>query len=206
MRAKPGVRGRVVGALFLHVDWHGAVEASCFLDGPVPPLVPFPQRIKGGIYISAPWSRRRLTRSRRPRGSCSSTRGCGAMRASSSRRSRAWVSIGGECGPSCSPTPTGTIPEEPQRLRAETGAKVYAGEGDAGVLRAGGPREAIFSAFSLPEGDLHPTTIDVALRGGESIAFGDVRFRALATPGHTPGEHLLSDGARRTCARCSRAM
>ena len=74
-----------------------------------------------------------------------------------------------------------------EHLRAETGAKVYAGEGDAGVLRAGGPREAIFSAFSLPEGQLHPTTIDVALKGGESIAFGDVRFRVLATPGHTPG-------------------
>jgi len=72
-------------------------------------------------------------------------------------------------------------------LRAATGAKVYAGEGDAGVLRAGGPHEAFFSTFTLPGGQLHPTTIDVALKGGESIAFGDVRIRALATPGHTPG-------------------
>jgi glyoxylase-like metal-dependent hydrolase (beta-lactamase superfamily II) len=74
-----------------------------------------------------------------------------------------------------------------EHLRAATGAKVYAGEGDAGVLRAGGPREAIFSAFTVPHGQLHPTTIDVALKGGESIDFGDVRIRALATPGHTPG-------------------
>jgi glyoxylase-like metal-dependent hydrolase (beta-lactamase superfamily II) len=74
-----------------------------------------------------------------------------------------------------------------EHLRVAAGAKVYAGRGDAGVLKAGGPREAFFSAFSLHGGELHPTRVDVELKGGESIEFGDVRFRALATPGHTPG-------------------
>ncbi len=72
-------------------------------------------------------------------------------------------------------------------LREMTGAKVYAGAGDAGVMRAGGPREAFFSTFHMPDDSPHPTTVDVELRGGESIDFGDIRFRALAMPGHTPG-------------------
>jgi glyoxylase-like metal-dependent hydrolase (beta-lactamase superfamily II) len=72
-------------------------------------------------------------------------------------------------------------------LREKTGAKVYAGKGDAAVLRAGGPREAFFSTFSMPDDRPHPTTIDVELSGGEAITFGGVRFRALAAPGHTPG-------------------
>jgi glyoxylase-like metal-dependent hydrolase (beta-lactamase superfamily II) len=74
-----------------------------------------------------------------------------------------------------------------EHLRVATGAKIYAGRGDAGVLRAGGPHEAFFSAFSLPGGELHPTRVDVELKGGDSMTFGDVRFRALETPGHTPG-------------------
>lgn len=74
-----------------------------------------------------------------------------------------------------------------QSLRAETGARVYAGAGDAPALRAGGPRDAFFSIFSMPNHYPHPTTIDVELRGGESIAVGDVRVEAIAAPGHTPG-------------------
>lgn len=74
-----------------------------------------------------------------------------------------------------------------ENLRAATGAKVYAGAGDAGVLRAGGPREAFFSTFSMPDATTHPTTIDVTLQGDERIDVGGVRFRAIATPGHTPG-------------------
>jgi glyoxylase-like metal-dependent hydrolase (beta-lactamase superfamily II) len=74
-----------------------------------------------------------------------------------------------------------------EHLRAALGATVYAGRGDAGVLRAGRPREAFFSNFSMPNDTLHRTVVDVELDGGESIPFGDVRFRALATPGHTPG-------------------
>jgi glyoxylase-like metal-dependent hydrolase (beta-lactamase superfamily II) len=74
-----------------------------------------------------------------------------------------------------------------QYLREMTGATVYAGADDAGVLRAGGPREAFFSTFHMPDHTPHPTTVDVELHGGESLLFGDVRFRALATPGHTSG-------------------
>jgi glyoxylase-like metal-dependent hydrolase (beta-lactamase superfamily II) len=73
------------------------------------------------------------------------------------------------------------------RLRTATGAKIYAGQGDAGVLRAGGPREALTSAFDFPDDPAHPTAIDVELHGDESISVGDVRIQALATPGHTPG-------------------
>jgi glyoxylase-like metal-dependent hydrolase (beta-lactamase superfamily II) len=84
-------------------------------------------------------------------------------------------------------------------LRANTGAKVYAGQGDAAVLRAGGPREAFFSAFFMPDDSPRPTTVDVELKGDEVLDFGDVRFRALATPGHTPGSicYLMERGPLR---------
>jgi glyoxylase-like metal-dependent hydrolase (beta-lactamase superfamily II) len=86
-----------------------------------------------------------------------------------------------------------------EHLRVEAGAKIYAGQGDAGVLKAGGPHDAFFSAFALPGGRLHPTKVDVELKGGELMAFGDVRIRALATPGHTPGSmcYLLERADRR---------
>ena len=74
-----------------------------------------------------------------------------------------------------------------EHLRTVLGAKVHAGRGDAAVLRAGGPREAFFSSYSMPNNNPHSTTVDIELSGGESIVFGNVRFRALATPGHTPG-------------------
>jgi glyoxylase-like metal-dependent hydrolase (beta-lactamase superfamily II) len=72
-------------------------------------------------------------------------------------------------------------------LRATLRAKVYAGRGDAAALRAGGPREAFFSVYFMPNDHPHPTTVDVELTGGESIVFGDTRFLAIGTPGHTPG-------------------
>jgi glyoxylase-like metal-dependent hydrolase (beta-lactamase superfamily II) len=72
-------------------------------------------------------------------------------------------------------------------LRAATGAKIYAGEGDVPVLRIGKPREAFYSTYYMPDNTPHPTTIDVSLKGGESFDFGDVRILCLATPGHTPG-------------------
>jgi glyoxylase-like metal-dependent hydrolase (beta-lactamase superfamily II) len=74
-----------------------------------------------------------------------------------------------------------------EHLRTILGAKVYAGRGDAEVLKRGGPREAFFSHFSMPNDNPHPTAVDIKLKGDESIVFGNVRFRALATPGHTPG-------------------
>ncbi len=74
-----------------------------------------------------------------------------------------------------------------QALREQTGAKVYAGAGDLDVLRAGEPREAFFSTFHMPNQELHATTVDVALRGGETLPFGKTVVRAIGTPGHTPG-------------------
>lgn len=74
-----------------------------------------------------------------------------------------------------------------EHLRRMTGAKVYAGQGDADVLRAGGPREAIFSNFYMPNHATHPTTIDVELDRDTTIPCGDLRLRAVLTPGHTPG-------------------
>src|SRR5262249_49942933 len=74
-----------------------------------------------------------------------------------------------------------------ERLRGETGAKVYAGRDDAAGLRAGTPREAFFSTYYVPHHDPPPTTLAVELKGGETITVGDTQFRAVATPGHTPG-------------------
>lgn len=73
------------------------------------------------------------------------------------------------------------------RLKRETGAAIYAGAGDAEVLRKGGPYEAIFSKYSMPGHKLHPTDVDVELHGDEVVKFDDVEFRCISTPGHTPG-------------------
>jgi glyoxylase-like metal-dependent hydrolase (beta-lactamase superfamily II) len=85
-------------------------------------------------------------------------------------------------------------------LRELTGARVYAGRGDAAVLRAGRPREAFFSTFEMPaEVQPGPTTVDVELSGGQVITVGDTRFQALDCPGHTPGSvcYLMErDGQR----------
>lgn len=74
-----------------------------------------------------------------------------------------------------------------EHLRSTIGAKIYAGEEDASVLKNGGPREAYFSTFYMPNQSPHPTKIDVELKGDEILNFGNVRFKAIATPGHTPG-------------------
>jgi glyoxylase-like metal-dependent hydrolase (beta-lactamase superfamily II) len=74
-----------------------------------------------------------------------------------------------------------------EHLRTRTGAKVYAGQGDCLPLREGRPREAFFSTFSMPGVAVHPTTVDVELKGDEKLQFGEARIVAIATPGHTPG-------------------
>ncbi len=86
-----------------------------------------------------------------------------------------------------------------EAIRRATGAKTYAGKGDADVLRAGGPREAFFSAFYMPNHAPHPTPIDVELVGGEDLVFGDTHIVAVGTPGHTPGSicYLLERGGHR---------
>jgi hydroxyacylglutathione hydrolase len=74
-----------------------------------------------------------------------------------------------------------------EELRQATGAKIYAGKGDAAILRAGGPRVAYFSTWYMPVPTPGPTTVDVELADDQAIVVGDVHFKALATPGHTPG-------------------
>ncbi len=74
-----------------------------------------------------------------------------------------------------------------EALRVSTGAKLYAGAGDVAVLAMGRPREAVFSTFYMPEYAPHATSVDVALKGGETISLGDVLIRVIAAPGHTPG-------------------
>jgi glyoxylase-like metal-dependent hydrolase (beta-lactamase superfamily II) len=85
------------------------------------------------------------------------------------------------------------------KLRALTGAKIHAGEGDAAVLEAGRPREAFTSTFYMPDYAPHPTPVDVVLKGDTTLSFGDVTVRALATPGHTPGStcYLVERAGRR---------
>ena len=63
-------------------------------------------------------------------------------------------------------------------------------------FRPAGPREAFFSTFYMPDHTPHPTTVDVALKGGETIALGDIRIQAVAAPGHTPGSmcYLMEHG------------
>ena len=86
-----------------------------------------------------------------------------------------------------------------EAIRNAANAKVYAGKGDAAALRAGGPRDAFFSAFYMPRDTPHKTTIDVELNGGETLAFGDSTIRTIAAPGHTPGSvcYLLERGGKR---------
>lgn len=74
-----------------------------------------------------------------------------------------------------------------EHLRSLTGAKVYAGKGDEYALRKGGPREAFFSIYSMPNLSPHPTTVDVKLNGGEKIEFGETSITVLGAPGHTTG-------------------
>jgi glyoxylase-like metal-dependent hydrolase (beta-lactamase superfamily II) len=84
-------------------------------------------------------------------------------------------------------------------LRATAGARVHAGAGDAETLARGGPREALFSFFAMPEETIHPTQVDVRLRGDETLDFGDARVHVISTPGHTPGStcYLLERGSLR---------
>ncbi len=74
-----------------------------------------------------------------------------------------------------------------EQLRADTGAKVYAGQADVDVLRAGESRDAFFGTFQMPNYSPHPTTVDVELEGAETLAFGNVRMQVLDTPGHSLG-------------------
>ncbi len=74
-----------------------------------------------------------------------------------------------------------------ERLRAETGARIYAGRLDASVIESGLPRDAFFSIFPMPNHSPHTTHVDEPLHGGESISIGGVTIETIDTPGHTPG-------------------
>ncbi|HEV3003974.1 MAG TPA: MBL fold metallo-hydrolase, partial [Pirellulales bacterium] len=84
-------------------------------------------------------------------------------------------------------------------LKHETGATIYAGRGDAQVLREGGPWAALFSNYDMLGREAHPTDVDVELAGGEWLAFGDTQIEVVATPGHTPGStcYVLNRGGMR---------
>ena len=72
-------------------------------------------------------------------------------------------------------------------LRELSGAKVYAGAGDAAAIEAGTSRDAFFSTFPMDRYAIHGTPIDVQLQGAEVLEFGDTRIQVLGLPGHTPG-------------------
>ena len=84
-------------------------------------------------------------------------------------------------------------------LKRRFGAAIYAGKDDARALREGGPHEAIFSMYDMPESEVHATDVDVELAGGEMLAFGDTRIEVIAAPGHTPGStcFVLNRGGSR---------
>lgn len=69
------------------------------------------------------------------------------------------------------------------RLKAVTGAKLYAGAADVDLLARGGRGDFAFGD-TLP---FPPVTADVAVEDGREIAFGGLVIRAIATPGHTKG-------------------
>jgi metallo-beta-lactamase class B len=69
------------------------------------------------------------------------------------------------------------------RLKVVSGARLYAGAADVELLARGGRGDFAFGD-TLP---FPPVVADVAVRGGEEIALGGVRVRAVATPGHTKG-------------------
>ena len=72
-------------------------------------------------------------------------------------------------------------------LRNLTGAKIYAGQQDSAVMRAGGPREAVFLTYPMDDVDILKTEVDVELKGAETLTFGDTTIRVIAASGHTPG-------------------
>ncbi len=69
------------------------------------------------------------------------------------------------------------------RLKAASGARVYAGAADVELLARGGRGD-----FAFGDGSPFPAVkADVGVHDGDEVALGDVRFRAVATPGHTRG-------------------
>jgi metallo-beta-lactamase class B len=81
-------------------------------------------------------------------------------------------------------------------VKARTGAKVFATEGDARLLESGGKEDFRFGGeISFP-----PVTVDRRLRDGERVSLGATTLTAHLTPGHTKGNTTwtmrVADGAR----------
>ncbi len=77
-----------------------------------------------------------------------------------------------------------------KETREATGARVAIHADDAGGLQAKRPVNPLFG-FAFPS----PPAPDQLLKDGDSLDIGDLRFRVLHTPGHTPGGIcLLGEG------------
>ena len=74
-------------------------------------------------------------------------------------------------------------------LKERTGASVHIHPDDAGRMRTAG-RQALMFGLRVPS----PPAPDVLVREGDSIPLGDVAFRVLHTPGHTPGHVTYLSG------------
>ena len=68
-------------------------------------------------------------------------------------------------------------------LKRLSGARLYAGAADVDLLARGGRGDFAFGD-TLP---FPPVTADVAVKDGDDIVLGDVRVKAISTPGHTKG-------------------
>ena len=69
------------------------------------------------------------------------------------------------------------------KLKADTGARLVAGAGDADALNTGTPPgEVSYGVIRFPA-----VRVDRAVRDGEQVRLGGVTLTAHATPGHTPG-------------------
>jgi metallo-beta-lactamase class B len=69
------------------------------------------------------------------------------------------------------------------RIKAASGARLYAGAADAVLLERGGRGDFAYGdTLTFP-----PAAVDVAVRDAQEVEFGGLRFRAVATPGHTKG-------------------
>ncbi len=73
------------------------------------------------------------------------------------------------------------------RLKAQTGATVYAPDLDAEMLQSADKSWARFMAGT----DFEPVTADRLFSDGEKLAVCGITFRVMAAPGHTAGSCLL---------------
>lgn len=67
-------------------------------------------------------------------------------------------------------------------LKEATGASVHIHPEDVELMQSATRRGAMFG-LTIPE----PPPPDVLVREGDAVSLGDVAFRVLHTPGHTPG-------------------